>query len=140
MVRFMVGYDLDLRQVYYETHPLDCAFMHRAPIEILQLLIDNGADVNWMDDEDNPLLFRVIEAKYYGTEVKKSYIRILLSNGCRDIDEYTDVETRKVVRKDAFDLLPEGLLLSREEWEGMKPSSVMKLRSGKVVTKRKRGE
>jgi hypothetical protein len=139
MVRFMVAHDLDLNQVYYGSHPLDCALLYRAPMEIIQLLIDNGADVNWRDEEDNPLLFRVIEAKYYGTDLKKSYIRILLLNGCRDIDEYTDVETLEVVRRDAFDLLPEGLF-SREEWEGMKPSSLMKLRSGKVVTKRKRGE
>ena len=127
MVRFMADHDLDVNQVYKEIHPLDYLLIHKAPADILQLFIDKGADMNYLDGGEG-LLFRVIDREYGGQNLMKDYISVLLSNGCNDIERMTDPETLEVVEKDVFECLKEGTF-TREEWEAMK------LRSGKVVKK-----
>ena len=147
MVRFMVAHGLDLNQVYRDISPLQDLYIHDAPVEILQLFIDNGVDMNRLNEANECLLLDLVvdcnddrvRAREERWNLKKSYIRTLLSNGCNDIQISTDPETLEVVYKDVFESLEEGTF-TREEWEAMKPSSVMRLRSGKVVIKRKRGE
>lgn len=138
MMEFMIAKGADLNCDYDYTHTLDYALQYSAPIEVVQSLIDRGANVNWTDQEDHTLLTRTICREYGGKDaLMKSYIKILLSNGCDDTKEQwiNDPETGAAVIKVAFDFLENGTF-TRAEWESMKP---LTLRSGRVL-KRKRDE
>lgn len=138
MMEFMIAKGADLNCDYDYTHTLDYALQYSAPIEVVQSLIDRGSNVNWTDQDDHTLLTRTIYREYGGKDdLMKSYIKILLSNGCDDTKEQwiNDPETGVAVKKVAFDFLENGTF-TRAEWERMKP---MILRSGRVL-KRKRDE
>jgi hypothetical protein len=120
MTRFMVAHGANVNDTYDDTHPLSWAFDYSAPIDLIQFLIDSGANVNYRDKHGHGLLFRVM-TRDYDNRLMKSYIKLLLSNGCDDTRKelVLDCDTGKWFEMDVFDFL-EGNIITREEWNKIK--------------------
>lgn len=132
MTRFMVAQGADVNDTYGETHPLSWALDYSAPIDLIQFLIDSGANVNYIDRDGHSLLFRVITREYDNkARLLKPYIKLLLSNGCDDtrMEWVRHHETGKWMEQDVYEFLEEGVF-TRREWNKIK-TCLVKVRNAK---------
>jgi ankyrin repeat protein len=71
---------------------LGLAFMNSAPIEVIQVLIDAGCDVNYKNNKEESFLYKIIQAYRIKEEIGLTYLEFLLQKGL-------DPNARNIVRE-----------------------------------------